>query len=135
MYCNTAIFAITPTAASVLSGGIVPLAQPARRISPRLQLGSDSITIATPGYYRVSGTVTLTVPVAGVVSLQLQKNGQNIPGIVSAESVTTATTQVVTIPIGGIIRVMCGETAVITLVNTGVAIDTSNVALSIERID
>ena len=135
MNCTTAIFAITPTPASVIAGATLPLAQTARRISPRLILGSDSVTASAPGYYKVSATVTFTAPAAGVAQIQLHKNGVAVPGITSSESVVTATTEVHTLALEGIVRVMCGETAILTLVNAGIAIDTSNIALSIERID
>lgn len=135
MNCTTAIFAITPTPASVIAGATLPLAQTARRISPRLILGSDSVTASVPGYYKVSATVTFTAPAAGIVEIQLHKNGVAVPGITASETITTATTEVRTISLEGIVRVMCGETAILTLVNAGVAIDTSNIALSIERID
>ena len=135
MSCTTAIFAITPTPASVIAGATLPLAQTARRISPRLILGSDSVTASVPGYYKVSATVTFTAPAAGIAEIQLHKNGVAVPGITASETITTATTEVRTISLEGIVRVMCGETAILTLVNAGIAIDTSNIALSIERID
>ena len=134
MNCESLLFAITPTASSVLENGTIPLAQIARRVSPRIELGSDSITAYQVGYYKVSGTITFTVPTAGVATIELRKNGTPVAGITSSASVTTATTEVTTLPIEGIVRVLCGETAVLTLVNTGVAIDITNVALIVEKV-
>lgn len=134
MNCESLLFAITPTASSVLENGTIPLAQIARRVSPRIELGSDSVTAFQTGYYKVSGTVTFTAPAAGVATIELRKNGTPVAGITSSTSVTTATTEVNTLPIEGIVRVLCGETAVLTLVNTGVAIDITNVALIVEKV-
>lgn len=128
------IMAITNTAQSILAGGIVPLTTISRRKGQCINLNSNSITITKPGYYKVSGTVTFTASTAGDVSLELLKNDLAVSGITASGTVTTATTEINTLAIDGIIRVFCNETAVLTLVNTGVAIDTSNVELSIVEV-
>ena len=132
------LFAITPTTSDVVAGGTIPLEQPARRISPVIQLSSNSITIpggqCRAGYYKVSGTVTLSSSATGVAQIELHKNGAAFPGIVAQGSIDTATTQVITLPIEGIVRVEQDEIAVLTLVNAGIAITVSNVALVVERI-
>lgn len=133
-----ALFAITPTAYEVPADGLIPLSQIARRISPAIVLDSNSITI--PGgecktaYYQVSGTVTFTAPTADDVSIELRKDGVAVPGIVSSASVTTVNTQLVTLPIEGIVKVDKGTLSVLTIVNTGVAISLVNCALSVVRI-
>ena len=133
-----ALFVITPTAADVTEGGTIPLGQTARRVSTEIQLSSDSIQArgneCRGSYFKVSGTVTFTAPAAGLVTIALRKNGADLAGIVSSASVTTATTQVTTLPIDGIVRLDRGETGVFTLVNEGVAINVSNVSLSFVRI-
>ena len=132
------LFVITPTVADVAAGGIIPLAQTARRVSQEIQLSSNSVQAVgnqcRGSYFKVSGTVTFTAPAAGVVELGLYQNGVKVAGIESSASVTTATTQVITLPIDGIVRVDKNETGVFTLVNIGVAIDIDNVSLSFVRI-
>lgn len=132
---QSALFAITPTAADVLAGGALPLSTVARRITPRIQLGSDSANIGVPGYYEITASVTFTAAAAGDVTIAAFQNGEAIPGITATETVETADTEVHTITLHGIVRVRC-EPIAITLVNASeVAITTSNVALSVIRID
>lgn len=138
MNCNaqSALFAITPTVATVAAGGALPLTTVARRITPRIQLGSDSANIAVPGYYEVTASVTFTAAAAGNVTISAFQNGEEIPGITATETITTATTENRTVTLHGIVRVRCQEPVAITLVNTGaIAITTSNIALSVIRID
>jgi hypothetical protein len=72
---------------------------------------------------------------AGDVTITAYANGQPIPGITATETITTAETEIRTITLHGIVRVRC-EPIAITLVNESeVAIATSNVALSVIRID
>lgn len=131
----SAIFMTNTTAASVLAEGTIPLTTIQRRKGCILTNSSTGIQILKPGYYLVEGTITFTAPAAGDVVVSLQKGGVNVPGIIGSSTITTATTEIRTIPISGIIRVLCNETAIITLVNTGVAITTSNVSLSVVSID
>lgn len=137
MNCNvqSALFAITPTAANVAAGGALPLTTVARRITPRIQLGSDSANVAVPGYYELNATITFTADAAGDVTIAAYQNGEAIPGIIATETITTADTETRTITLTGLVRVRC-EPIAITLVNvSAVAIATSNIALSLVRID
>lgn len=138
MNCNvqSALFAITPTTATIVAGGALPLTTVARRITPRIQLGSDSANIAVPGYYEIDASITFTAAAAGDVTITAFQNGEAIPGITATETITTATTEVRTISLHGIVRVRCQEPVSITLANVGaVAITTSNISLSVVRID
>lgn len=75
-------------------------------------------------------------PASGLVTIQAQKNNVDVPGLLTSGTVTTATTEVNTLPITGYIRVFCSEAPVtLTLVNTGVAITVSNVSLTIDYED
>lgn len=137
MNCNvqSALFAITPTTANVAAGGALPLTTVARRITPRIQLGSDSANVAVPGYYELNATITFTADAAGDVTIAAYQNGEAIPGIIATETITTATTETRTIALSGLVRVRC-EPIAITLVNVStVAITTSNIALSLVRVD
>lgn len=130
---NGLIYLITTTTQSVLANGIIPLETIARRRGCTCEKNGNGINLTRPGYYKITGSITFTAPVAGVVTLEAQKNGVDIPGITASTTVTTATTEVRTLNISGIIRVMCGEgDPTITLVNSGVAITLSNVSVDIE---
>lgn len=129
---SSRIFMITPTTQSVDANGVIPLTTISRRTCQAIQNASNTILIDRPGYYKLDATITFTAPAAGDVSVVAQKNSVNIPGITSSTTVATATTEVNTLSLTGIIRVFPNEGAVtVQLVNTGVAITTSNVALSI----
>lgn len=130
---NGLIYLITITEENVLANGIIPLETIARRRGCTCEQNGNSITLNRPGYYKLTGSITFTAPVAGDVTINATKNGNEIPGITASETITTATTEVRTLNISGIIRVMCGEGAPsITLVNSGVAITISNVSLDVE---
>ena len=130
---NSLIFATTTSAASVLANGVIPLTNISRRRGCACTLASNSITLNAPGYYKITGTVTFTAPVAGDVTIEAHKNGTLIPGITASTTITTATTEVRSIAVSGIVRVFCNEgVASLTLVDTGVAIDISNVSLDVE---
>lgn len=130
---NGLIYLITTTAQSVLANGSIPLETIARRRGCTCEKNGDGITLTRPGYYKITGSITFTAPAAGTVTVAARKNGTNIPGITASTTITTATTEVRTVNISGIIRVMCGEgEPTISLINSGVAITTSNVSLDVE---
>lgn len=125
------IYMTNTTPANVLAGGTLPITV-TRRIGCAIQNGTNSVILKKPGYYKVSGTITFTAPVAGDVTIEVRKNNVSVPGITATETVTTATTEVHTISIDGIVRVLCYEgDAILTLVNNSeVAINTSNISFS-----
>lgn len=133
---NSLIYLINTGASSVLANGIIPLTTIARRRCKCIQSDNDSIILNAPGYYHVTATVTYTAPVAGNVGIAIQKNGVTVPGLTGASTITTANTQIQQITINGIVRVGCCDGAsILTLVNTGVAINTSNVSVDVEYLD
>lgn len=133
---NSLIFMTTTTDSAVLENGIIPLTTIQRRRGRVIQNGTNSVLLNMPGYYKVTGSVTFTAPAAGVVNIQLQKNNVDVPGITAGTTITTATTEVRTLNISGIVRVYCNEDiATLTIVNNGVAITVQNVALDVEYLD
>lgn len=133
---NSLIFMTTTTDAAVLANGTIPLTTIQRRRGRVIQNGTNSVLLNMPGYYKVTGSVTFTAPAAGVANIQLQKNNVDVPGITAGETITTATTEVRTLNISGVVRVYCNEDiATLTLVNNGVAITVQNVALDVEYLD
>lgn len=133
MYKNDLIFMINTTTSSVDSNGTIPLTTIARRRGCSLQSSNNGVVLEKAGYYKVSGTITFTAPATGNVIIDLAKNGIKIPGIQSVATVATATTQYITLPIDGIVRVFCNEgQPLLTIINSGIAISTLNVNLSVE---
>ena len=126
------IMMTTTTAQSVLADGIIPLTSIARRKGCSIQSSNNSVILGKPSYYKVSATITFTAPAAGNTTVALFKNGVTVPGITATQTITTATTEVRSMTLDGIVRVFCNEgQPVLTLVNTGVGITISNVELSV----
>ena len=127
------IYMTNTSNASVLADGIIPLSTIQRKYGCAIVEGTNSIILRVPGYYKVNATITLTAPAAGDAAIKLQKNNADVPGMESTETITTATTEVRSLTITGIVRVYCNEGfATITLVNSGVDATISNVSLDVE---
>lgn len=130
---NSLIMMTTTTSNSILENGIVPLTTITRRRGQVVTSSNNSIVLNRPGYYKVNGSITFTASEAGVVTILAQKNGVDIVGMTASTTITTADTEVRTLNISGIVRVMCSEGfGTLTLVNSGIAITSSNVELDVE---
>ena len=131
---SASIFVGTTTAATIPAGGALPLSSILRRQSGCIgQLGSDSIILSRPGYYKVTATVTFTAPATGDAEIALTQDGVQVPGITASTTIATANTEVRSLAISGIVRVgCCTGSSALQLVNPGVAIDTSNISLDVE---
>ncbi|MBR3208858.1 MAG: hypothetical protein IKF82_01175 [Bacilli bacterium] len=133
---NSLIFMTTTTNSSVLENGVIPLTTVQRKRCRSIQNGTNSIILNSPGYYKVNASITFTAPAAGDISIVLQKNNIDVPGITASTTITTATTEVRTLNISGIVRVFCNEgIATLTLVNSGLAATIQNVAFDVEYLD
>lgn len=136
MYNNSLIYLATPSVSDVASGGVLPLSTIVRRRSGAIQQSNDSIVLGAPGYYHVSVGVTFTAPASGVVSIELRQDNLPVQGATASTSVTTATTEVRSLSLDAVVRVPCGASPVIlTVVNSGVAITASNIAIDVEYLD
>lgn len=130
---NSLIMMTTTTSNSVLANGVVPLTTISRRRGQVINGGTNSILLGRPGYYKVNASVTFTAPVAGTITVKAQKSGVDIVGMTASTTITTATTEVRTLNISGLVRVFCNEDlATLTLINSGLAITTSNVEIDVE---
>jgi len=94
---------------------------------------NNSVVLRRPGYYKVIANVTFTAATPGNISFAIQKDGVNVPGITATETITTADTEVRTVTLSGVIRVLCHEgMPVISLVNdSDSVVTTSNVSITI----
>ena len=128
---NDAIMMITTTTQSVAIGGTIPLTTIARRRGCAFDTTVSNNIIATkPGYYTVKGTVTVSAPVAGNATIRLVKNSTPVEGMVSTETITTATTEIRTLPISGTVRIFCNEgTANFSLIASDIALNVLNAEL------
>lgn len=130
---NSLIMMTTTTSNSVLANGVVPLTTISRRRGQVINGGTNSVLLGRPGYYKVNASITFTAPVAGTITAKIQKSGVDVVGMTASTTITTATTEVRTLNISGLVRVFCNEDlATLTLVNSGLAITTSNVEIDVE---
>lgn len=134
---NSLIYKVTTTPTTVLAGGILPLTTIARRRGRLISSETDSISLNGAGYYKVTITVVTSGATAGVVELDVLKNGVEVQGLTSSETITTPNTELRTLTISGTVRVLCGEgSAVLTLVNaSAINITTSNISFAVEYLD
>ena len=130
---NSLIMVGSTTSSDVLENGVVPMNTILRRRGKVLTSNNDNILLNMPGYYKLNASVTFTSTETGVATIVVQKNNITIPGLTASTSVATATTEVSTLNVSGIVRVNCGEgLASISLVNIGIPITTSNVEIDME---
>lgn len=114
---------------SVGSNTIIPI-NVARKKGNFITSSGNSITLKRPGYYHVSGSITFQAA-AGLADFDIEKNGVMVDGLTA--SVSTAASTTYNVAFDGVVRVYCYEqNAILTLVNEGVAITASNVALTVE---
>ena len=133
---NSLIYLTTPSAASIAENGVLPLTTIVRRRGQCIQQSNDSVVLGAPGYYHVTVNATFTAPVAGDVTLQLRQDNLPVSGGTASQTITTAATEVRSISFESIVRVpCCGSPVTLSVINTGVAIDTSNISLAVEYLD
>jgi len=128
----SAIYMTNTNSTNVLANSIIPNFIN-KKVGCAMFWMNNSVLITKPGYYKIAATVTFSAEEAGDVVLTMQKNGIDIPGITATETITTPDTEIRTVTLQGIIRVLCHEGEVfLTLFNKSEsAITTSNVSISI----
>lgn len=133
---NSLIYLATPSVATVASEGTLPLTTIVRRRGQSVQQSSDSILLGSSGYYHVSVSATFTAPATGVVTLVLKQDGVTVQGATASTTISTATTEVRSLSFEGIVRVpCCGAPVTLSVINSGVDITASNIAVSVEYLD
>jgi len=130
---NSLIMISSPNNSTVASGSTLAFTNILRRRGLVVSWLNNGVRLNRPGYYKISCNVTFTVPTVGLATITAQKNGEDIVGITASTSVATANTETANLSISGIVRVMCCEgQAVLTILNEGVDITTSNIELDVE---
>lgn len=128
-----AIYTANTASQSVAVNAAVNIGTIQRRFGCALNAGASSVSISKPGYYAVNAIVTYTAPAAGVAAVSLQQNGAQVNGATVADTVTTAVTEQNTMSLTAIVRSTSGNDT-LTLVNTGIAITPSNVAMAVVKL-
>ena len=100
--------------------------------------GSSTFTLNKPGYYSVTFNSTFTTEATGNVTVELQNGGVAVPGASATETVATAGDSG-SIAFTTIIRVLpscctIDNTATLTFVSTGIALDSTVANVNITKL-
>ena len=100
--------------------------------------GTTTFTLTKPGYYYVSFNTTFTTEATGNVTVELRNGGVAVPGATGTETITTVG-NIESIAFATIIKVLpscCAidNTATLTFVVDGVAIDATTAAVNITKL-
>lgn len=135
MSCKSSVYIANTTATNVATNSAIPFGAIQRRYGCSLDATSGGVILKNCGYYLVNATITFTAPTTGTVTVALRDDGVNVVGATASETVNTATTEVHTIAITAIVRVLNGAAPdTLTLLNTGIEITPSNVAVTVVKI-
>ena len=91
--------------------------------------GTSTFTLNKPGYYYVTFNTTFTTDATGEATVELQNGGILVPGATGTETIATAGATT-SISFATIIKVLpscpaVNNTATLTFVSTGIALDAS----------
>ena len=100
--------------------------------------GTTTFTLTKPGYYYVTFNTTFITEATGNVTVELQNGGTVVPGATGTETIATAG-DTKSISFASIIKVLpscCAidNTATLTFVIDGVAVDASTAAVQITKL-
>ena len=100
--------------------------------------GTSTFILNKPGYYYVTFNTTFTTETTGEVTIELQSGGVAVPGATGSETITTAG-DVKSISFATIVKVlpscqMVNNTATLTFVVSGVAVDATVAAVNITKL-
>lgn len=126
MSCKALLYTVNQGAQAVAVGGTIPLGSINRRFGCGLNLNGNGIIADRPGYYDISAAVTIQATAAGVVTVNMLRDGVLIPG--ATASATAAAGDFVTLPLIPADRINCdGSGHTLTLVLTAGAGTVTNV--------
>ena len=118
------IFTANTAGAEVPIGNTIPVGSIIRRYGKCIDATGSAINLVENGYYIVDVTASVTAAAAGDVVLALTQNGVPVPGARAAATITTADTQIENLSMTAVIRVMCCDTANLSVLVDGTAAPT-----------
>lgn len=118
------IYTANTAGAEVPIGNTVPVGSIIRRYGKCIDATGSAINLVEPGYYIVNVSASVTASAAGDVILALTQDGVPVPGARAAATITTADTQIVNLAMTAVIRVMCCDTANLSVLVDGTAAPT-----------
>ena len=135
MSCKSAIYTANTASTVVPVGSAISLGSIIRRFGCGVSYNGGAISLNDRGYYDIDVGVTFTAADAGNVTITVYQDGVAVPGATATATITTATTQVESVTIPTIVRVInsCASSQ-ITVVVSGTAATFSNVAVTVEKL-
>jgi hypothetical protein len=130
------LYVVNNTTQTVLANGtVLPGTVVHKNCNSQATLSGNAINVLGTGYFTIDVSATFTGAAAGEATLQLYKDGVAIPGAVGSQTITTADTEYRSISFTCEIlkSCNCNSISTITLVNTGVGLTLSNVAIRVKR--
>lgn len=118
------IYTANTAGAEVAIGNTIPVGSIIRRYGRCIDATGSAINLTDAGYYLVDVSATVAAAVAGDVALALTQNGVPVPGATAAVTIATANTQTENLSITALVRVMCCDTANLSVQVSGTAAPT-----------
>ena len=137
------------TTQTILTNGTISLGNVYRRYwkknrcnVPTFSNTSTSVTLQQQGIYHVTATLVGSGTTAGIVSIQLLENGEEVPSAFSSETITTPNTELRTFVIDTYVLVddacLLGSSTTLfknlSLINTGVDATFESVVFNVEKV-
>lgn len=134
---------------TVLADGVINIGSVYRRYCKKNACGvtafartANDVSLQHEGIYHLTATFVASAPAAGVVTVQLLVNGEEIAGAFASETITTAATEFRTLVIDYYVKVdkVCNlgvesvSPATISFENTGVAANFTSVVVNVEKV-
>lgn len=128
------IYTVNNTATTGTANTAVNLGNIVRRKGCSFRFNGTSISVLEAGYYDITVSATFTGSAAGDVTLTVYQDGVPISGATVTETVTTASTENISVAIPGVVRVYCNSTSNLSVVPSGTPEPTfSNIAVKVVR--
>ena len=130
------LYVANTTPQAVLANGTIDLGTVIRRTAnSQANLSGDSIVLTGTGYFSVTVSATFNAATTGSVIISLYKDGVPVQGALATETIGTADTEIRSISFTAVVRNACCCDAVsnLTLVNTGIAANITNIAVKVKR--
>lgn len=128
------IYTANTAGAEIPIGNTIPVGSIIRRYGRCIDATGSAVNLTEPGYYDVDISATVTAATAGDVILALTQNGVPVSGATAAVTITTVNTQTENLGITAMVRVMCCDTANLSVLVDGTAPTVQNMALRVVKV-
>lgn len=106
MSCNSLIYTVNTNTSNVIAGNIIPIGTVIRRYGKNIKMSGDGIILDGPGYYKIETNVVIQGVTTGNIAVDVMIDGEPLVGATGTFT-TTATNDVVTVPVQGVYRIGC----------------------------